>query len=201
MTRSSRNHDDFFSRTATVLTELNGVRQVANDISLAASNAKAVAARVGNRAAGFVPITDSIDAMGRETAELVDRVNLDARRTVRDMVAAERFVDCVTRMERGMADIEAPSPYLSDVAHELQKQHSVARETTLENLSQLIELLSTISDHARAATMVASCSRVEATVAGNYQASLESVADTVEQAAQHVRDVVTKCAALLRGIQ
>ena len=48
--------------------------------------------------------------------------------------------------------------------------------------------------------MMSTRSRVEATIAGDYQESLESVADTVDHAAQHIRDVVMKCQSLLREI-
>ncbi|MEQ8659651.1 MAG: hypothetical protein RLW62_02420 [Gammaproteobacteria bacterium] len=191
---------DFFARTATVVGHLEGVRQIANGITLAAANAKAVAARAGSQAAGFVPITNFIDEMGRETRQLVGRVNQDAQRMVREVLAEKRLADSLARMRRGIARLEAPSPYLDEVARRLAAEHDVARESTARHLANLGEMLQTINDHARAARMMSTRSRVEATIAGDYQASLESVADTVDHAAESIRDVVMKCRVLLRDI-
>ncbi len=197
---SQREQQDFFARTATVVGHLEGVRQIANGISLAAANAKAVAARAGNQAAGFVPITNFIDEMGGETRHLVGRVNRDAQRMVREVLAEKRLGDSLERMRRGIERLDARSPYLDEIARQLTAEHAAARESTTRHLTNLCELLQTISDHARAARMMSTRSRVEATIAGDYQESLESVADTVDHAAQHIRDVVMKCQSLLREI-
>ncbi|MEQ8233440.1 MAG: hypothetical protein RLW61_19740 [Gammaproteobacteria bacterium] len=197
---SATGEQDFFARTATVVGQLEGVRQIANRITLAAANAKAVAARAGSRAAGFLPITDFIDEMGRETRQLVARVNQDAQRMVRDVLAEKRLADSLARMQRGITRLETRSAHLDSVARELVADHARARETTARQLAGLGELLQTINDHARAARMMSTRARVEATIAGDYQASLESVADTVDEAAERIREVVMKCRALLRDI-
>lgn len=197
---SATGEQDFFARTATVVGQLEGVRQIANRITLAAANAKAVAARAGSRAAGFLPITDFIDEMGRETRQLVARVNQDAQRMVRDVLAEKRLADSLARMQRGITRLETRSAHLDCVARELVADHARARETTARQLAGLGELLQTINDHARAARMMSTRARVEATIAGDYQASLESVADTVDEAAERIREVVMKCRALLRDI-
>ncbi|MGE0483940.1 MAG: chemotaxis protein [Gammaproteobacteria bacterium] len=191
---------DLFASTATVVAHLEGVRQIANEISLAAANAKAVAARAGNRASGFVPITNFIDEMGRETRRLVDRVNQDAQRMVRSMLAEQRLGDALDRLRKGMDRLEQGSSYLDGVARDLAQEHQVASEATRRHLDSLCDLLVTITDHARAARMMSTRSRVEATIAGDYQVSLESVADTVDNAAEHIRDVVMRCRALLRSM-
>lgn len=191
---------DLFALTAAVVARLEGVRRIANDISLAAANAKAVAARAGNHAAGFVPITDFVDEMGRETRKLVDRVNGDARRMVRGMLAEQRLDDAHRRLRAGMAQLREPSGYLDNVAQQLEHERTVAREATAHELLSVNDLLGLINDTARAARIVSTRSRVEATIAGEYQDSLESVADTVDNAAEHIREAVLTCRALLRGI-
>lgn len=192
--------DDFFSNTAAVVGHLEGVRQIANEITLAAANAKAVAARAGNRAAGFVPITNFIDEMGRETRHMVDQVNQDAQSVVREMLAEQRLYDGLQRMREGMAATENPSAYLHSRVAEMQTEYDLTREQTERELQRLADLLVTINDHARAARMMSTRSRVEATIAGEYRISLESVADTVDGAAEQIREVVMQCRALLRGV-
>ena len=133
-----------------------------------------------------------------ETRRLVDRVNQDAQRMVRGMLAEQRLGDALDRLHKGMARLEERSAYLDGIARDLAQEHQAASESTKRHLDSLCELLVTITDHARAARMMSTRSRVEATIAGDYQTSLESVADTVDNAAEHIRDVVMKCRVLLR---
>ncbi|WP_325892417.1 hypothetical protein [Grimontia sp. NTOU-MAR1] len=55
------NADSHFVTAAVVAAELYKAREIANDISLTASNARALALRAGQGAAGFRAITDFID--------------------------------------------------------------------------------------------------------------------------------------------
>ncbi|MCP5144029.1 MAG: hypothetical protein H6978_04325 [Gammaproteobacteria bacterium] len=193
-------NDNFFSNTATVVVYLEGVRRIANDISLAAANAKAVAARAGARAAGFMPITNFIDEMGRETRHLVDKVNRDAQLVVRKMLAEQNLHDGIQRMQRGVDALSKPSPYLDGVLSSMRDEYQLARDSASRDVANLCEQLDEISDHARAAHMISTRSRVEATIAGEHRTTLESIADTVENAAERIHDTVMKCRTLLREI-
>lgn len=189
---------DFFSSTATVIAQLESVRRIANEITLAAANAKAVAARAGNNAAGFVPITNFIDEMGRETRRLVDAVNRDAQAVVRGMLDEQRLLDGLARLRGGLDQLEHPSQHLDEVLEKMERDYTEVRETNEREVSRLCDQLLTINGYARAARIMSTRSRVEATIAGDYRVSLESVANTVDGAAEQIREAVMTSRGLLR---
>ncbi len=197
MSQTPPHTEELFAQTARIVSYLEGVRRTANEITLSAANAKAVAARAGSKAAGFIPITNFVDEMGRETRHLVERVNRDAQLTVREALAELYLRDSLERLQRGCAGLAEPGAHLTAISRNMTTDLKAASDRTNRQLVQLREVLSQINDHARTASMMSTRARVEATVAEEYQHSLESVADTVEAAATRIREVVLRCRSML----
>ncbi len=67
-----------FVAIASIAADLSVIMEVAEEISLAAANAKAIAFRAGEKAKGFQPITDFINELAKNTITLVDEINQQA---------------------------------------------------------------------------------------------------------------------------
>ncbi|MGC9459904.1 chemotaxis protein, partial [Vibrio genomosp. F10 str. 9ZD137] len=68
-----------FVIAAEVAAELNRGMLIAKRLLLVASNARALALRAGESAAGFRPITDSIDDLVKVTLETSQTINVKAQ--------------------------------------------------------------------------------------------------------------------------
>jgi hypothetical protein len=188
----------FFVSAATVAGNLISVMDIANEISLAAKNANAIAERAGEKANGFRPITDYINEMGNETISLVNKINTEALKVSRIAVDELRAQDAYQRLAsaKDYAGEDAPESIqiLIDKAAEELSTHKLALE---KEKNKLIELLIEIKTQMRAAAVVSTCSRVEATQAEEHETSLEVVAENVETATRKIAAIVKECDALL----
>lgn len=73
MARTSTSN--LFVAAAVVAAELHKAMHIAVDISLTASNSKALALRAGERAMGFRALTNFIDELARKTISTAEHVN------------------------------------------------------------------------------------------------------------------------------
>nr|MBT2979976.1 chemotaxis protein [Vibrio anguillarum] len=88
-----------FVIAAEVAAELNQSVLIAKKLLLVASNARALALRAGESAAGFRPITDSIDDLVRVTLEASHTINLKAQRISQLATARTRARAALERFE------------------------------------------------------------------------------------------------------
>jgi len=66
---------NYFVSVAEIAAKLDQATHIAQKLSLTASNARAVALRAGERAAGFRPLTDFIDRLAEITISSSKRIN------------------------------------------------------------------------------------------------------------------------------
>lgn len=190
--------EQFFVNTAACVGALCRVQQTAVELSLAAKNAKAIAYRAGTKAVGFKPLTDFIDEMGRDTSRLVAEINATALRVARRAVDDVRLMEASERFDRAQVALGADSDYLRGVQAKLQHELAGNRHEISRGLGRLLELLSEISHRMRAAAVISTRARVEATQAGDYEKGLQLVADTVERSAATIRTIISRCDRQLR---
>lgn len=189
---------EFFVNTAACVGALCRVQQTAAELSLAAKNAKAIAYRAGTKAIGFKPLTDFIDEMGRDTSRLVAEINATALRVARRAVDEVRLQEACLRFERAQQNLELADSYLQQVQLTLQEDLIASRHEIARGLHRLLDLLSDINHRMRAAAVISTRARVEATQAGDYESGLRLVADTVERSATTIRSIVSRCDRQLR---
>ncbi|MGE0385173.1 MAG: chemotaxis protein [Gammaproteobacteria bacterium] len=189
---------EFFVAAAVVVGELVDVMNTARELSLAAKNAKAIAGRAGTRAAGFRPITEFIDAMGNETRELVLQINRCALSMSRNAVAEARIEGECRRLAAARRQMTTACPEVEALQRAVDARLALQRERMRDDLRTLVDLLETIAHRMRAARVISTRSRVEATHAGDYQTNLKLVADVVENAAEKIRVAVSGCIDCLR---
>lgn len=192
-------HTEFFVSTAACVGALCSVQQTAIELSLAAKNAKAIAYRAGTRAVGFKPLTDYIDEMGRDTSRLVAEIDATALRIARRAVDEVRLVDAVERLRRARAAMPPDETAVAALLVALEEELAANRQDITRGLRCLYQLLGDISQRMRAAAVISTRARVEATQAGEYERGLQLVADTVERSATTIRTIIARCEGELRS--
>lgn len=182
---------NYFVSVAEIAAKLDQATHIAQQLSLTASNARAVALRAGEKAAGFRPLTDFIDRLAEITISSSKRINLLAStlsQTSADKVRADEAIDhfhCVYIKAKD-------SPFLSSLDIPLKTCETVQQKLNTQyrrQIDQLSDELTMLSNELRNAVILATLSRVEASQAGaQYQEALINVADNVEGAAGKIKN-------------
>jgi len=188
-----------FVIAATLAGHLYSMMHTAKLMLLSASNAKGVAARAGDKALGFRPITDFIAEMANDTILYATKINqlaLTVSRTsvtsMRAQDGARRFIEA--RQQLSGADKTGMIDHLVQASTEAQS----AMQTEISDImSQLSLQLDEIHQRVRGSTIVVSTSRTEASRAGEFQQYLNSIADSVELAASELQREITECRQLI----
>ncbi len=194
----------YFVIAAVVAAELHKAMNIANEISLTASNARALALRAGQGAAGFRAITDFIDELAKITVTASKTINKQAiiisriaSDTVRAESALERFTLAQKKAENAtyLSSINAPIKRTKDYYLEINQDFK-------KRVWQLTSQLEDLSRELRTATVLAAMSRVEASQSGKqYEDSLYVVADNVAKSATQIQEHVKRSQALFSSIK
>lgn len=187
-------NQDFYVVAAVAAADLSAALEVAEDVSLAAANANAIGHRAGEAARGFRPITDFMDEVARDTIRLVRAINQEALaisrvsiRKMRSDTAWARFEKVHGRVENeyNLRSLDAVLDRVSLMIRE--EKHEVERH--LRNLNALLD---EVELRMRAVRSVAASARVEAIHTGDYRQHFESVAETMDNAAEIIRERVLR---------
>ncbi|CAH0539661.1 chemotaxis protein [Vibrio marisflavi] len=193
-----------FVVAAEVSAELNRGMQIAKRLLLVASNARALALRAGTSAAGFKPITDSIDELVKITLEISSSINSKAQFASQIATANTRASFALTKFEAVYRQVEA-AKYLSTLDGARQKtyeEHQVLTEKFCEEISALHELLKALDSELRVAAIVSTMLRVEASQAEEqFKDQLDTIADSVNELADKVKQHVLKSLTLFSSFR
>jgi len=188
MTELSNN---YFVCVAEIAAKLDQATHIAQQLSLTASNARAVALRAGERAAGFRPLTDFIDRLADITIKSSRSINQLAAtlsQTSADKVRADSAIAHFNTVFIKAKD----SPFISSLNAVYQRCQTKQRQldqSYKRQIERLSEELVMLSNELRNAVILATLSRVEASQAGiEYQEALINVANNVEGAASKIKD-------------
>lgn len=186
-----------------IAAELSEVMKIAKEISIGAKNAKAIAARAGDKARGFQPITNFIDDMARHTLTMVRQIDEEALNISRICSQEIRINDAKRRMHEVVDRVEHPSALKSflGVVDDVDTQLVSLRSQFNKRLNLLAELLDSINSDMRAATAISSSCRVEASRAEEFREGLGVVADNLEQAVEVIKKHVKECSSRLQHAQ
>ncbi|NGN96969.1 chemotaxis protein [Grimontia sp. S25] len=197
------NADSHFVTAAVVAAELYKAREIANDISLTASNARALALRAGQGAAGFRAITDFIDQLADTTVKTSDIINLKAvtiSRLATVAVRNERTMECfkkAAKISKGAAfvgTIEKP-------IENMKAEHAQLLRQFYREVTSLSELLENLAREIKTASVLSAMSRVEASQSGKkFEEGLNVVADNVSTAADRIQTHVMLSQSLCREL-
>ncbi|PCI60483.1 MAG: chemotaxis protein [Gammaproteobacteria bacterium] len=181
---------NYFVAAAVIAARLDQATTIAKQLSLTASNARAVALRAGERAAGFRPLTDFIDRLAEITITASKKINLLAATLSKTSAAKVRSDNAIKHFILVFTKA-AESPYINSLNEVFERckinQEQLTREYQRQ-IEQLSEELIMLSSELRNAVILATLSRVEASQAGaEYQDALINVADNVEGAAGKIK--------------
>lgn len=176
---------------AEIAAKLDQATHIAQQLSLTASNARAVALRAGERAAGFRPLTDFIDRLAEITIKSSININQLAAalsQTSAEKVRADSAIDHFNVVFMKAKDSEYIHS-LDEVFKRCQSKQQQLNKSYKRQIDRLSDELAMLSSELRNAVILATLSRVEASQAGiQYQDALINVADNVEGAASKIKD-------------
>ena len=177
-----------------VAAHLDKSTQIAKQLSIVSSNARAIAHRAGERAAGFNPLTDFIDHLAKVTITSSRNINQVATvlsKTASNMFRADqalvKFVQAQEKADKN-SYIYSIEPQLN--VTQRKKQALVTRYNQL--ITGLKVSLVELKGELRTAKVLVTLSRVEASQSDSqYQVALNSVADNVEQATSAIQLLIS----------
>lgn len=179
----SQSHS-YFVVAAVIAARLDKATRIARQLSITASNARALAFRAGEGASGFRPLTDYIHRLADLTVNSSRRINQLASRLSRTAAEKERAERALDHF-RTVRERAASSPHVSSLIPVYKATE--ARVRSLEHcyrdqIKELVSEIETLASELRAAGVIATMSRVEALQADPlYQQELNNVADNVQQ--------------------
>ncbi len=188
-------HDEieynYFVSAAVIAAKLDQATTIAQQLSLTASNARAIALRAGESAAGFRPLTDFIDRLAEITITSSKKINLLAATLSRTSARKVRADGAIKHFN--LVYVKAKnSEFIHSIDETFQrckiKQQQLEQEYKRQ-IGQLKDELEILSSELRNAVILATLSRVEASQAATqYQEALINVADNVEGAAGKIKE-------------
>ncbi len=174
---------------ATVTGELSEVSQVAEGMTLSVMNAKTISHRAGESARGFQPITDYIEEIAKNIAQLVLQISEEATTLSRLAVTYCQGQSRLKRYKTVMRRVEEQK-YVSSlisVIGKLSDESEGCRTLLLKKLGELSLLLDTMKNITRSSKVISTMSRVEAACTYEFRKDLEVVADDLESSTEDIR--------------
>jgi len=180
---------------ASVTAELNGVNQIAKDMTLGVMNAKTISHRAGESAKGFQPITDYIEQVAREVAQSVVRISKGASVLSRLAVSYHHKGKLLTlyRHVKNDAGEAAHVASLVPVIETLSQEAQQEQAHFVRDLQSLVRQLDAMKNTIRSSKVISTISRVEAASSDAFRKNLEVVADDLESSTEKIRERVQRC--------
>ena len=179
-----------------IAAELSEVMDTAKEITIGAANAKATSARAGDKARGFLPLTDYIDELARASLKVVHRINVEALDASRTASREFRAQDAKAHFDSALAQIDDGISVhgIQQAIERLRGVLTECREGFQQHIKRLLILLEELDRNMRTAETIAVSCRVEASRAEEYEGSLGTVADNLARASTSIRSHVGGCA-------
>ena len=188
----SSSNENILITAATITADLSKVKKIAKEMSIAVMNAKAISHRAGDAALGFRPITDFIDEMAQDVMKLVIKISKEAFQL--SQVAIERAHTIKTKEQyHRVLENAKDAKYVDSLkpsVSRINNQYLDYKNTLQKSIKHLSLLLEEIQNSTKGSQVLSTTSRVEASRAGGFRASLEVVAENLENATVKIRNHV-----------
>lgn len=191
---SSKNTENILITAATVTAELSEVKKIAKEMSIAVMNAKAISHRAGEAALGFRPITDFIDEMAQDVMQLVIKISKEAFHLSQMAIDRAHIISTEEQYKRVLKN-GADARHIDSLKPAIDRIHNQRlnyQDILQKNIIGLTLLLDDIQSSTKGSQVLSTTSRVEASSAGGFRASLEVVAGNLEEATDKIRGLVKK---------
>lgn len=189
MLNQTKLEESRFVALASIAAELHSVMDIAKGVSLAAKNAKYISAQAGENALGFQPITDFIDEISQQAISGVNEINKAALKLSKIAVYEQRSYNAYLRfnlVEKKYKDARYIGS-LSAAMARVEKKMNTTRNEYKKSMGYLVDLLETMDGCMLSAQSIASVSRIVTSNANEYQAKLQIVADSLDDASSFIK--------------
>lgn len=180
---------------ASIAADLHVVSVIAREMSLGVKNAKAIAARAGDRAKGFQPIADFIHEAAAGIVRLVQEIDTEALKVTRIAVLFSRATDAASRLRDVYRQAQEATfgEDLHKVIATIEDDGRAQSQKLRQHAKRVAALLEDIDYQVRAAQVICSTSRVEAAHAAEFRQNLESLAENLEREITLMKQRVARC--------
>jgi galactitol-specific phosphotransferase system IIB component len=186
-----------FVQAANIAGLLHFAVKQARELSLTAKNARVIAVRAGDKAAGFKAITDFIDRLAVSTIEQAVEINAIAIKLSRlsvEMARVEELLETYqTVQQRSRQSLHVASlvrPY-----NALQQQLDVLQLQFKRLRNELVFAITETRREVRSADIIATTSKVEASLAAEFKAPLEVIANNIEETSGQIKTYLERALA------
>ncbi len=186
---------------ATVATELHRASLIARKLSLTAKNARVVVLRAGSQAASLKVISDFFDDLASKTIGMASTINITALDISRLAVMSWRSDQFYRRLSTTLSlnANAAHDPILHNLLHG-ERRDRVLQDRYRKGLQQLSSELDDIQQFMRAANVISVTSRLEATQTGSFQATLVSMANTIQKQSDAIKSHVVRSQRMIQDL-
>ena len=169
--------------------------EITKVMNISSSNAKCISIRGGEKTAGFKPITDFISDMARDTISISTKINevalqfsITAVNEKRANIALINFHKVIDRLDNA-----TKAKNLSLVIDALNLKVKELKKSQSNDCKYLSSLFDDISQRIRAAKVIVTNSRTEASRAGEYQTNLFAIANDLENCSDSISNQIKIC--------
>ena len=196
------NDQPSFLIAALLAGRLYRVLTIAKTMSISSSNAKGISIRGGTKTAGFKPITDFISDMAKDTISISSKINTTALMFSITAVDEKRSISALNSFNKVINHLDTQNKKdkltllvnsLDEKIIELQKEQHLACKL-------LADLFDDITQKIRAAKIIVTNSRTEASRAEEYQTNLFSIADDLEFCSESIASEIKICRNYLKTL-
>jgi len=173
--------------------------EITKVMNISSSNAKCISIRGGEKTAGFKPITDFISDMARDTISISTKINAVALQFSITAVNEKRVNIALINFNKVISKLDSASKAkkLSLVIDELNLKVDELKKSQSNDCKYLSSLFDDISQRIRAAKVIVTNSRTEASRAGEYQTNLFAIANDLESCSDSISNHIKICKSYL----
>ncbi len=162
---------------------------------ISSSNAKCISIRGGVKTTGFKPITDFISEMAKDTISISSKINSIALSFSRNAVNEARAATALNSYKRviELLDNQSKKEDLQLLTHTIQEKVNDLQAEQYKYCKVLNVLFDDISQRIRAAKIIVTNSRTEASRAGEYKTNLFAIADDLQSCSENIANEIKVC--------
>lgn len=197
----SRTQQQAFVALAKISRELYLATSKAQEVSLIAKNARALAVRAGDKVLGFKAITDFIDDLATSTIQLAKGINeqaLDIAHMAADMQRKEQGLEKFAIVLNDERATHRDSVIGTKEALEAEVDKSLKEQR--RSLNSLISNLADIQQEIRSAGIIALNAKVESAKSPEYQESLDVIADDILHSTNQIKERIDRSQSIIKTI-
>ena len=197
----SSNQQQAFVALAMISRELYLATNKAQDVSLIAKNARALAVRAGDKVLGFKAITDFIDDLATSTIQMAHDINIQALEVANIGADLQRREYALEQFEIVLQQKDIKYIDSCRLARD-QLQAEVKRilKEQRRKINHLISNLTDIQQEIRSAGIIALNAKVESAKSHEYQSSLDVIADNILVATDQIKARIAQSQAIINTI-